>query len=243
MYKFSYSHEFSHLCTYETSRLPKPAMASPKFNTSVPIFPMTLTSAILLCWSGPPYFSPPSPAIENASLIRALADAITYKRKVPLPEWKTSQYNGDPLQWHEWYDQHESAIDSQSPTDNIKLTFLKTFVTSRAKLAKAEFAYCGAKYKDASWYREHKFGPTQATVKPHMDKLNVFLALKMHNSDNLINYSWCIWTPVGFFKSFSYDSYLKNDALLHTAVQSLPHNMMHSWSLFTVKWFWIKSIL
>ena len=64
-----------------------------------------------------------APAItipDNAFFIRELAEAIISKKNDPLPEWKLAQYNGDPLQWHEWYGQFKSAIDSQSLTDDVK---------------------------------------------------------------------------------------------------------------------------
>ena len=64
----------------------------------------------------------------------------------PLPEWKLSQYNGDPLQWHEWIGQFKSAVDSQSLTDEVKLTYLKTLVTGKAKTSISEFTYCCVMY-------------------------------------------------------------------------------------------------
>ena len=70
------------------------------------------TAPIPLCWGGPPHPTPPAPASESASLIKAFTDALSSKRNDPLPEWKLSQYSGDPLQWHEWYGQFKSAIDS-----------------------------------------------------------------------------------------------------------------------------------
>ena len=115
------------------------------------------TAPIPLCWA-------PAPVSENASLIKACTDALTSKRNDPLPEWKLSQYNGDPLQWHEWYGQFKSAIDSQSLTDDLKLTNIKTLVTGKAKTAITEFAYCGAMYKDALRTLERKFGQPQAVV-------------------------------------------------------------------------------
>ena len=147
------------------------------------------------------------------------------------------------LQWHEWYGQFKSAIDSQSFTDDVKLTYLKTLVTGKAKTAIAEFAYCGAMYKDALRTLEHKFGQPQAVVSAHLDKLNSFPPLKMHNSDNIINYSGCISSLFGVFKSLSYDSDLKSAALLNTAVQKLPPDMKESWLLYTVKEHWVKPTL
>ena len=132
------------------------------------------TAPIPLCWGGPPHPKPAAPASENASLIKALTDALTSKRNDPLPERKLSQYNGVPLQWQEWYGQFKSAIDSQSLTDDVKLTYLKTLVTGKAKTAIAEFTYCGAMYKDALMTLERKFGQPQAVVSAHLDKLSCF---------------------------------------------------------------------
>ena len=140
-----------------------------------------------LSWSGPQVSAPAPPIPDNASLIRELADAITDKKNDPLPEWKLAQYNGDPLQWHEWYGQFKSAIDSQSLNDDVKSTYLKTLVTGKAKIAITEFAYCGLMYKDALRTLERKFGQPQAVVSTHLDKLSNFPPLKMHNSDNIIN--------------------------------------------------------
>ena len=125
----------------------------------------------------------------------------------------------------------------------MKLTYLKTLVIGKAKTAIAEFAYCGAMYKDALRTLERKFGQPQAVAGAHLDKLSSFPPLKMHNRDSIINYSGCISSLVGIFKPLSYDSDLKSAALLHTAVQKLPPNMKESWSLFTVKKHWVKPTL
>ena len=134
----------------------------------------------------------------------------------------------NPLQWHEWFGQFKSALDSQSLTDDVKLTYLKTLVTGKAKTGIAEFAYCGVIYKDALKTLERKFGQPQAVVSAHLDKLSFFPPQKMHNSDNIINYSATISSFAGVFKSFSYDSDLKSASLFNTAVQKLPSNLNES---------------
>ena len=216
---------------------------APTFVT--PIIPPTYGATVpnLLCWGGPPHPTPSAHSLDSKDLIKQLTDAITCKKNDPLPEWKFSQYNGDPLQWHEWFGQFKSAIDSQSLTDDVKLTYLKTLVTGKAKTAIAEFAHCGVMYKDALKTVERKFGQPQAVVSAHLDKLSSFPPLKMHNSDNIINYSATISSLVWVFKSLSYDSDLKSASLLNTAVQKLPPNLKESWSLFTVKKHWVKPTL
>ena len=76
-----------------------------------------------------------------------------------------------------------------------------------------------------------------------MDKLSNFPPLKMHNSDNIINYSGIKSSLVGVFKSLSYDADLKSASLFNQAVQKLPPNMKESGSLFTVKKLWVKTTL
>ena len=215
-----------------------PGLATPVFQPNNPYVGPTPLS-----WSSPQVSAPTSSIADNVSLIRELADAITNKKNDPLPEWKLALYNGDPLKWHEWYGQFKSAIDSQSLTDDVKLTYLKTLVTGKAKIAIAEFAYCGLMYKDALRTLERKFVQPQAVVSAHLDKLSNFPPLKMHNSDSIINYSAAISSLVGVFKSLSYDADLKSASLLNQAVQKLPPNMKESWSPFTVKKHWVKPIL
>ena len=98
-------------------------------------------------------------------------------------------------------------------------------------------------YKDALRTLERKFGQPQAVVSAHLDKLSNFPPLKMHNSDNIINYSAAISSLVEVFKSLSYDADLKSASLLNQAVQKLPPNMKKSCSLFTVKKHWFKPTL
>ena len=172
--------------------------------TSVtPIIPPTYGATVPnpLCWGGPPHPTPSAPSLDSMDLIKQLADAITCKKNGPLPEWKLSEYNGDPLQWHELFGQFKSAIDSQSLTDDVKLTYLKILVTGKAKTATAEFAYRGVMYKDALKTLERKLGHPQAVVSAHLDKLSSFPPLKLHNSDNIIKYSATISCLVGVFKS------------------------------------------
>ena len=114
-----------------------------------------------------------------------LAQLFTSTKKDHLPEWKLAQFNGDPLQWHEWFGLFKSAIDSSSLTDDVKLTYLITLVTGKTKTAIAEFAYCGTLNKDALKTLERSFGQPQAVVSAYLDKLANFPSVKMHNSESI----------------------------------------------------------
>ena len=85
------------------------------------------------------------------------------------------------------------------------MTYLKTFVTGKAKNAIAEFSYNGVMYKDALATLQRKFGQLHAIVGGHLDKLNTVPLLKMHNSENVISFSSAISGLVAVFKSLSFN--------------------------------------
>ena len=102
----------------------------------------------------------PAPQSQAVTL-NGLVQALSVSKKDPLPEWKLAQYDGNPLQLHEWFGQFCSTVDAASLSDDVKLTYLKTLVTGKAKSAIAEFAYSGRMYKDALKTLERKFGQPQ----------------------------------------------------------------------------------
>ena len=99
------------------------------------------------------------------------------------------------------------------------MTYFKTLVTGKAKIAIAGSAYSGLIYKDALRALERKFSQPQAVVIAHLDKLSNFPHLKKHNSGNIINYSAAISSLVGIFNLLSYDADLKSASLLNQVVE------------------------
>ena len=151
-------------------------------------------------------------------------------RKGPLPEWNLSKYDEDPLQWSEWYGQFKSAVDSALLSDHENLTYLKTLVTGKAKLAIADVSYSGEFYQESLRTLERKFGQPQVVVGAYLDKLNSYPVL-----ENIINFASVVSSMIGVFRSLRYDSDLNSASLLNQAVGKLPPNMRESWSLHTVK--------
>ena len=111
-------------------------------------------------------------------------------------------------------------MDSAPLSNDVKITYLKTLVTGKAKTAIAEFAYCGTMYQDALKTLERKFGQPQAVVSAHLDKLNSFPLIKMHESDSVIAFCAPISAMVGVFRSLKYEHDLSSAAFLGQAVKN-----------------------
>ena len=99
----------------------------------------------------------------------------------------------------------------------------------------AEFAYCGAMYKDAVKVLDRKFGQPLAVVSADLEKLSIFLPLKVHNSESLISYSAKISALVGVFRSLHYHQDFSSASLLDQATHKLPPNLRETWPMHTVK--------
>ena len=138
-----------------------------------------------------PYTSenkPSGPITSSGSKLityQDLAEGLTLSQKGPLPEWKLSSFDGNLLQWPEWFGRFKSAIDAKVISDDVKLTYIRTLVSGKAKNAIAEFADSGIFYKDALKTLERKFGQPQTIVAAHLEKLSNFLPLKRQNSESI----------------------------------------------------------
>ncbi len=164
-----------------------------------------------------------------------LATLVTLGRRDPLPEWKLDKFDGNPLDWHEWFGQFVSTVDSAQLSDDIKLKYLKTLVTGKAKTAIAEFSYCGKMYVEALQTLERKFGQLQVVVDSHLEKLRRHPSVKMHNSESSIDFAQLVASLVGVFRSLGYEYDLNAASLLNEVISKLPPNLREAWSLHTVK--------
>ena len=56
---------------------------------------------------------------------RELTQILKHIRKDHPPERKLVQFDGNPLNWHEWFGQFKSTVDSAVLTNDTKLTLKK----------------------------------------------------------------------------------------------------------------------
>ena len=87
-----------------------------------------------------------------------LTEILTLSQRVYLLQWKLSSFDGNPLQWLEWFCQFKNAIDAKVMFNDVKQTYLNTLVLGKAKNANAEFTNSGTLYKNALKTLEREFG-------------------------------------------------------------------------------------
>ena len=107
--------------------------------------------------------------------IKDLAELFTSSRKDVLPEWNLSEFDGDPLNWPEWFCQFNSTVNSAAISDDAKMNYLKTYVKGEAAPEIAHLAYCGTMYKEALEALQRQFGQPHSIVAAHLERLNNYL--------------------------------------------------------------------
>ena len=73
----------------------------------------------------------PGADVERPLSTRELVNILMHSRKDHLPEWKLTQFDGNPLNWHESFGQFVSTVDSAILSDDESLTYLKTLVVGK----------------------------------------------------------------------------------------------------------------
>ena len=185
----------------------------------------------------------PGADVERPLSTRELSNILIHSRKSHLPEWKLTQFDGNLLNWHEWFGQFISTVNSAILSDDEMPTYLKTLVVGKAKSAISEYSYSGVLYKDALATLQREFGQPHAVVGAHLYKLSNFPPLKMHNSENVFSFSSTISGLVAVFKSLSFNDDLKSVKLLNQAVSKIPPNLKKAWSMQTVRRQWHRPTL
>ena len=80
-------------------------------------------------------------------------------------------------------------------------------------------------YKDALATLQRKFGQPHAMVGAHLDKLNIFPPLTIHNTVNVISFFSAISGLIAVFNSLSFNNDLKRSNLLNQTVSKNPPNL------------------
>ena len=105
-----------------------------------------------------------SSATSGSNVFETSCTVGSLYQKRRLLEWELAQYHGNLLDWHELFGQIKRTSDCAALTHDVKLNYLKTLVTEKAKTTFATFFYCTMKYKELLKSGELKIAQNQAVV-------------------------------------------------------------------------------
>ena len=149
-----------------------------------------------------------------------------------LPKMVLDKYSGDPLEWPEWSGQFIATIDQSGVADSVKMNYLKTLVTGKAKAAIEGMGYSGQMYHVAWQTLAHDFGRPELFLNAQLRRIHAYPFIKPHDSLEIVKYSQVVSGCVNVLTQFGYESDIASESVLNSAVRKLPNELKNKWMTY-----------
>ena len=146
-----------------------------------------------------------------------------------LPKLVLDKFSGDPLEWPEWSGQFLATVDQAGVPDSVKMNYLKTLVTGRAKSSIDGMGYSGGMYQVAWQTLEQDFGRPELVVNAQLKRIHSYGFIKPHDAVDIIKYSQVISGCVNVLTQYGYESGIASESVLNSAVRKLPIELKIKW--------------
>ena len=146
-----------------------------------------------------------------------------------LPKLVLDKFSGDPLEWPEWSGQFLSTVDEAVLDDNVKMKYLKTLVTGKARAAIEGMGYNGSMYRIAWETLSRDFGRPELVVNAQLRKIHSYPFIKPHDASEIIKFSHIVCSCVNVLTQFGFESDINSESVLNSAVKKLPINLKAKW--------------
>ena len=128
---------------------------------------------------------------------------------------------------------HFSATACASPQE--KLAFLAQHCVGKASNLITPLIHSGASYSDVYARLHSRFGQPHVVVSAHIERLSQIPPVRMHNSEQLLDFAMTLSGFVTVLQSQGYSADLKSPTNLSLVVQKLLADLKESWSKHVVR--------
>ena len=146
-----------------------------------------------------------------------------------LPKLILEKFSGNPLDWPEWSGQFLATVDQAQVDDGIKMNYLKTLVSGRAKAAIEGMGYNAGTYKIAWDILSRDFGRPELIVNSQLKRLHSYPFIKPHDYTEVIKFSHIVSSCVNVLSQYGYENDLCSESVLNNAVRKLPNDLKAKW--------------
>ena len=147
-----------------------------------------------------------------------------------LPKIQLPTFDGDPLQWPQWYGLFKALVDSQPISTTEKMVYLKAAVSGTAERAVSGLLFDGSMYEDALKELETRFGNPQLISKTLIRRLLELPKLQGETTTALRTFTDKLHNVVRTLKKYGHDADLKAATNLEQVLNKLPIPVAERWS-------------
>ena len=162
-------------------------------------------------------------------------DTTVYKSgNTNLPKLKLNNFDGNPLEWPEWSSMFIAIVYQRPIPNSMKVSHLKTLLTSKAMSAISGMGYFEQFYGAAWRILERMFGRPHVIKDGQLESLRNASQVKPHNSTVMISVS--VIVSKNLLKEYKQLGNLHSSSIIYFAVDKLPQDLEKNWgSMLTIK--------
>ena len=153
-----------------------------------------------------------------------------YKHSIESPPLELQNYNGDPLQFHEWINSFYRLIQQNTAIkDKHQLTYLQVFVPGKAKDTIHAYFCDPSCYETALSELINQFGDPTIMINAFINLLEKWQVINQ-NKQCYIAFSSSLKKLVQAFQCLVFMAGLQSTTLLVKAKEKVPHNLILKWT-------------
>ena len=153
-----------------------------------------------------------------------------------IPKVKLPQFNGNPLEWSQWFGLFQALVDSQPNLSNTeKMVHLQAAVTGLAQKTIAGFLYNPELYQEALAVLKERFGRERDVVRAHLNAMFSAPRISQFSAPALEDFYATVNCTVTVLQSLHYEGDLHSHENLQRVVEKLPSDLRREWSKFEVE--------
>ena len=142
-----------------------------------------------------------------------------------LPKLILDEFSADPLKWWQLCGQFLATIEQHCANDGMKMKYLNTLVTGRAKAVIEFMCYNGGTYRIAWDNLSTEFGRWEVVVNSLLKRFHSYPFIKSHDAAGMIKCSLIVSSCVIVLSQYCYESDLTSESVLNNAVRKLPNEL------------------
>ena len=159
----------------------------------------------------------------------------TNKNSIKLPPITISNFNGNPLKYHEWINNFFNLVHiNTSLTDTHRITYLQNSVVGKAKEKIQAYSCDPAYYAIALKELMDHFGDPSIVVNAFINQLEAWRPNNDYNKQSFVSFASLLKRLVQAFEYLGFKADLQSSTLMKKAKEKIPHNILIKWTEYTI---------
>ena len=159
----------------------------------------------------------------------------TNKNSIKLPPITISNFNGNPLKYHEWINNFFNLVHNNiSLTDTHRITYLQNSVVGKTEEKIQAYSCDPAYYAIALKELMDHFGDLNIVINAFINRLEAWRPIDDYNKQNFVSFASFLKRLVQAFEYLGFKADLQRSKLMKKEKEKIPPNILIKWTEYTI---------